>query len=455
MKSATWQYKEYNPWVQGFRDEYFLEYLHHLFLFYSDSIGSTNTMGQIAANGLDDHTVEVTDSSFLGGSDVSKYRSLVPVVSNSDITYVNASFQPPMNLRVKAAVDEFFNQAVNHPHPKPEWQENTNRARKLLSEYLNVDTESLAFTRDTTEGLNLFQRSIIWRPDDNVVVLDTEHPNHVYGWLALVEQGLEVRRIPAGTKGYADASTFAPYVDDHTVAIGLSSVMFHNGQLNDIQDICTEFRAKGIHVLVDITQHVGVAQIDLRAWNVSAAAFGCHKGLGCPTGLGALYINPDGLQSLKATPPIVGAGSISNLPNTLLADPDIRYHSTIQRYEHLNVSLVGVCALNASLTFLLHDIGMLRVEQHLRSLGCELILRCEKAGVDVIGNRVIERRAPHLYVLRLFDERWKKHFDADKVYVSHYRDGVRVSFGFYNSFKDIDTLMGSIERGLRLGFAKA
>ncbi|KAH7109092.1 pyridoxal phosphate-dependent transferase [Dendryphion nanum] len=411
-------------------------------------------MGQIAVNGVGESAKLSTDSSFRIDADISKYRTLVPVASNPNNIYLNASFQPPANAKVKAAVDTFFDQALNHPHPKPIWQTTTTRAKELLAEYLHVAPETLAFTRDTTEGLNLFQRSIHWEKGDNVVVLDTEHPNHVYGWLALAEQGLEVRQIPAGDKGFADASTFAPHVDGRTVAIGLSSIMFHNGQLNDVEDISTQFRPKGIHVLVDMTQHVGVADIDLPTLNVSAAAFGCHKGLGCPTGLGALYINPEILPSLKPTPPIVGAGAISNLPGTLLAIPDVRYHPTIQRYEHLNVSLVGTTALKASLELLAHDIGIKRVENHLRALGRELMLRCKSIGVEVIGSPVSVRRAPHLYVLRLLHPGWKKHFEGDGVYVSHYRDGLRVSLGFYNNVRDIDAFIGSIERGHRDGVPK-
>ncbi len=71
----------------------------------------------------------------------------------------------------------------------------------------------------------------------------------------------------------ANAATFAPYVDDRTRAIGISSVMFHSGQWNDIRDICGVYRPKGIHVLVDCTQQVGFAEIDMKAMGCSAAAF--------------------------------------------------------------------------------------------------------------------------------------------------------------------------------------
>ncbi|KZF19428.1 PLP-dependent transferase, partial [Xylona heveae TC161] len=317
-------------------------------------------------------------------NDISKYRNLAPVVTREDVHYLNSSFQQVMNLRVRAAIDEYLDQAVGTPHPKPVWQSVAQQAKSSLASYLNVPDDSLVFTRDTTEGLNLFQRSIPFQPGANVVLLDTEHPNHAYGWLGLVEQGLEVRRIDTKGESYADANTFAPLVDDKTIAIGLSSIMFHNGQLNNVQDICARFRPRGVHVLVDLTQHVGVCPIDLTKWNVSAAALGCHKGLGCPSGLGALYINPGVLSSLKKTPPIVGAGAIGNLPSTLLADPNVQYHASPQRYSHLNLSLIGAVALNASLTLLREEIGLEKIERYLRALGRELALGLAPLGVKIV-----------------------------------------------------------------------
>ncbi|PYH95056.1 PLP-dependent transferase [Aspergillus ellipticus CBS 707.79] len=344
-------------------------------------------------------------------NDISKYRSLVPAVTKDNAYYVNASFQPPMNLRVHAAIDTFLDQAVETPHPKPGWQSTAQEAQSLLASYLHVLQESIVFTRDTTEGLNLFQRSIPFTPGANVLLLDSEHPNHVYGWLGLVEQRLEVRRI--NTRG----ETFAPYVDEKTIAIGLSAIMFRSRQMNDVQGICTAFRGRGVHVLVDIAHHVGVAPINLAEWGVSAAAFGCHKGLGCPSGLGALYIDPNVLPQLKPVPPIVGAGAIANLPSTLLADSDVRYYSSPQRYSHLNMSLIGTTALKASLKLLCEEIGMDRIEKHLRSLGYELARGLAPLGVRIVGSKLACERAPHLYVLALMHPDWERWFRDSGVLI--------------------------------------
>ena len=400
--------------------------------------------------------VSATSDTFALFSDTESaaYRSLVPALASDAVTHVNSGYQSLMNLRIKDALDTYLDQAASHPAPKPVWTQQAAEAKAALAAHVHVPDDSLVYTRDTTEGLNLFQRSLHITPGDNVVVLAGEHPNHVYGWLALRDEtGLDVRLVPDDAVVAADADTFAPYVDDRTLCIGLSSVMFHSGQLNDVRSIAARFRPRGIHVLVDLTQHIGLGDIDLTSLNVSAAAFGAHKGLACPTGLGALYIQPGVLASLKPTPPIVGAGAVANLRGDLVAQADVQYHSTAQRYAHFNMGLVSAVALSASLR-LLEEIGMGRIESHVRALGRELIKRLDTLDISVVGSRQAHQRSPHIYIVPLLHADWAAHFREKQVYVTHYRRGVRVSFGFYNSVRDVAAFVESVEEGLAKGIPR-
>lgn len=198
---------------------------------------------------------------------------------------------------------------------------------------------------------------------------------------------------------------------------------------------------------------MGVAPTDLKDLDVSAAAFSCHKALGCPAGLGVLYINPQALKTLKSVPPIVGAGAIANLASDLLVDASevVQYHSTTRRYEHLNISMISIHALHASLRFYLEDVGLANVEQHLRALGRALAHELEPLGVKIVGPTEVRKRAPHLYILDILHLSWKEHFEKHGIVVSHYRLGVRVSLGFYNDESDIKRLGNVIGAGIDAG----
>lgn len=392
-------------------------------------------------------------------ADFSTFRSLVPLVADDKITYVNASDQPPSNLIIHGAIAKFTSEALYNTHPKPQWQSAVEETRELVGRYINADSSSVAFTRDTTEALGCFIRSLTFEPGDNVVVLDTEHPNHVYGWMALRRAGLEVRQVPTipeaestGNVTAANAETFAPHVDDRTRAIGLSSIMFHSGQWNDVADICKTFRPRGIHVLADLTQQVGFAEVDVQALGVSAAAFSLHKGLNCPTGLAVLYVDPNVIKDTDPTPTIVGYGAVSNVRADLLVpSEELVYHPSARRYEHLNLSLVSAAAAKAFLTCYLDFMGPKRVQEHLYRLGDVLREECGGLGVKVVGPSARKEHAPHLYILDLHDQRWMDLFKENGVLVTPYRLGVRVSFGFYNNTSDVIKLATVLKAGVDEG----
>lgn len=382
------------------------------------------------------------------------YRHLVPLVSEQNVIHLNAAFMPPSNLIVRDAIDQFCNQSLHHLSPKAKWKRDVEELRGLVAKYLKTKPSSLAFTRDTTEAMGSFMNSLNFRPGDNVVILDCEHPNQAYGWLSLRQVGLEVRQVPTMQDGNvaANAATFAPYVDERTCAIGLSSIMFHNGQWNDIADVATAFKPQGIHILADLTQQVGFTELDIHELGVSAAAFSLHKGFNTPTGLAVMYVSDEFLKAVDPVPPIVGYGSIAT-PSEDFQVPSgpIAFHPTAQRYEHANMCLIGAVAGKAFLQLHLDVMNPGNIQSHLYRLGDLLRAGCERLGVDILGPVGHRHHAPHLYTLKLYNPKWSEFFKTNNVVVSTFRWGVRVSFGFYNNETDVKRFMNVIERGLEEG----
>ncbi|ETS83951.1 hypothetical protein PFICI_05827 [Pestalotiopsis fici W106-1] len=387
------------------------------------------------------------------------FRNLVPLTSQPDVVFLNASYAPPSNLIVHEALTTYSYEALRCPHPKPHWQAAAEELRGLVAKYVNTEPTNIAFTRDTTEGLSDFIRSVPLSAGDNVVVLDTEHPNHVYGWMALRRLGVEVRQVPTmaeaertGQVVAATADTFAPWVDGRTKAIGLSSIMFHSGQRNDVAGICAAFRPRGIHVLLDATQQVGFAALDVQSLGVSAAAFSLHKGLNCPTGLACLYVDPAVMAEFDPVPPTVGYGAVENTRADLLVPADaLVYHPTASRFDHLNISLSAAVAGRAYLKFYLESLGPSDVEDYLYGLGDDLRKDCAELGIDIVGPADRKGHAPHLYILKLLDPAWVELLRDRGIYVTQYRLGIRVSLGFYNNVSDIESLTRVLREGISKG----
>ncbi|KAM0751828.1 PLP-dependent transferase [Meredithblackwellia eburnea MCA 4105] len=371
-------------------------------------------------------------------------RTEFPIIANdANLVYLNASFQMPLSKSSRDAAVAQLDSQMNDKAPKAAWFDTVAETRKKVANFINSPTESVAFVKNTSDGLNIFIRSLQWEKGANVVILDGEHPNQSYAWLALEEQGLEVRRIP--TPNFANSDTFKPVVDEKTICVGISWVMFHSGQKNDVPGICKHFRPLGVHVLVDGTQTLGWVPVDVREARPSALAFGCHKGMNTPAGLAVLYVDPDLVPHI--TPPMVALQSVANMPSSLIVATPLKYVGNASKFEGGNANYMAVHALGGYLSLLERIGGIQVVETYLYGLADRLIEGMAALGVTTVASTDRARRSPHNIVFPLLDPKWLMFLSSKGIQISQYRAGVRVSLGIYNNTADIDRFLLAMKEG--------
>lgn len=364
--------------------------------------------------------------------------------ASTRMLYLDTAHQAPLASSVRRALEGFYREANELGGPKPVWLERVERVRARAAAFLGAQTGELAFTKNTSEGLNIAANAIDFAPGDNVLLIEGDHPNNAYAWLNLRRRGVEVRFIKLEQE-VADASTFAPHVDGRTRAISLSHVTFHAGQRHDVADIGRLCRERGIYLVVDAMQSVGVLPVDVKAMGVSVLAAGCHKGLLVPQGLGLLYVDA-ALTELQ--PAYLATAGLARPPADLIANPDdLALRADAGRFEIGNFNLPDIHALDAALD-LITTAGVANIERHVLALGDRLIERMDALGVCLVGPRERARRA-HIYVLDLPVEPWVGFLAQQGVRVSPERDGVRVSFGLFNTPDDVDRVAGIIAGGLQ------
>ncbi|MGW6795200.1 aminotransferase class V-fold PLP-dependent enzyme [Streptomyces chartreusis] len=360
------------------------------------------------------------------------------------LLYLDSAHQTPLSTLVRAGLDAFYDEALYTAGPKRGWLARVEEVRAQLAGFLGVDPHEIAFTKNTSEGLNIAAHGVHWEPGDNVLLLEGEHPNNAYAWLNQRADGLEVRLVPEDKK-WADADTFAPHIDERTRAIAISHVMFHSGQRNDVAAITALARRHGIEVIVDAMQSVGVLDVDARALDISALASGCHKGLLVPQGLGFLY-TPRNAEQLPPT--YVAAAGVANTRADLVAGPEpVELRPDAHRFEIGNFNLPAIHALGASLS-LIESVTTARIEEHVLALGDQLSAHLDDLGIALVGPTEREHRS-HICVLDLTGPDWPDFFTAENVRLSPVRDGIRVSFGLYNTADDVDRFASILRRGLK------
>ena len=58
---------------------------------------------------------------------------------------------------------------------------------------LGVSTGTLAFVKNTSEGLNIAAQALDLKPGENVIQAEMDHPNQVYAWKRLEDRGVKLR----------------------------------------------------------------------------------------------------------------------------------------------------------------------------------------------------------------------------------------------------------------------
>lgn len=367
-------------------------------------------------------------------------RSEFPAAN--EILYLDSAHQTPLAASVRQALMDFYDEAHRSAGPKTLWLERVEQTRARIAAMFNAKSSEIAFTKNTSEGLNIAAQAIPFKPGDNVVLLSGDHPNAAYAWLNRRRAGLEVRFAElASERAVADRGTFLPLVDARTKAICVSHVSFHAGQRHDIASIGELCRERGIHFVVDAMQSVGVVPVDVRALNISVMAAGTHKGLLVPQGLGLLYVR-EGLDDLQPT--YLAMSSMARPPSDYIArSDDMETRPDAARFETGNLNLPDIHAIDAAIA-LIGRVGVHNVERHVLDLGDFLIEKLDALGVQLVGPRARSHRA-HIYVLDVPSSAWAKHFERHRVRISPERNGIRVSFAMFNCREDVERLAQVIQ----------
>ena len=176
--------------------------------------------------------------------------------------------------------------------------------RRQLAELINVDPQSVAFTRNATEALqSLIRNYNRLQPGDQVLISDLEYDT-VKGamrWLAGV-RGVEVVEL-----SHAHPSSFDSLVQTYRDAfeqyprlklMALTHVTHRTGLVMPVEAIATLAREHNVDVILDGAHALGQIEFDLAQLGIQFAGFNLHKWIGAPLTLGFLYIAPERLADI-------------------------------------------------------------------------------------------------------------------------------------------------------------
>lgn len=295
-----------------------------------------------------------------------------------DPVYLDHAATTPVREEVFEAMKPFFGARFGNPSSTHRWGREAraalDEARERVSRCLGARPDEICFTSGGTEGDNLAilgawrhardtgRNAIVTTPIEHKAILGAVHQAAV--------EGAEERFLKVDACGVVVDSSFDELV---TGEVALCSVMWVNNEIGTIQnlpDLATRAKARGVVMHTDAVQAFGKVEIDAASQEFDLLSISGHK-IGAPKGIGALFIRRGtGLQ------PLMHGGS----------------QDRGRRPGTENVAYAVALATAAELTLAEHDAECGRLREMRDRLEAGILERVPDAVVHARG----ASRAPHV-----------------------------------------------------------
>lgn len=401
--------------------------------------------------------------------DINKIREDFPIlgreVYGKPLVYLDngATTQKPRSV-VEAMTHEYYNVNANvHRGVHFLSQQATElheQARETVRRFLNArSTAEIVFTRGTTESINLVATTFgdaILKEGDEVIVSEMEHHSNIVSWqLVQARKGIRLRVIPITDEGELRLDEYEKLFNERTRLVSITHVSNVLGTVNPVKEMIRTAHDHGVPVLVDGAQSTPHFAVDVQDLDCDFFAFSGHKIYG-PTGIGVLYGKEEWLDRL---PPYMGGGEmIQNVSFERTTFNELPY-----KFEAGTPDYVATTGLAHALDYVT-ALGMDNIyahEQALTDYAMEQMATIE--GMRFIGTpkhkdaviSFLVGDIHHLDLGTLLDRlgiavRTGHHCAEPLMRRMGIEGTVRASFGLYNTFEEVDTLVAGIRRVARM-----
>jgi cysteine desulfurase / selenocysteine lyase len=315
----------------------------------------------------------------------------------------------------------------------------------VLARLLGAKPAEIAFTKNTTEGLNIAAHAFDLQPGDNIVLTDMEHPANVWVWKHWEAKGVEIR-LARSRGGRLPVDVFTEHMDARTRVVSTAYVTYGNGYRVDLPALGRICRSRDVRLVADGVQAAGILAAPLSELGADIVAIGGHKGLLGLTGSGIVYCREElvdgiGTPFLKApAAPAVRSAHVNS---------QFDYVRTAHRFEGGNPNFLGVRVLRAGAEFL-QSIGLAHIEERVRGLSDACLRMLEQNGLETTTPRSWNERAQIVSVpvpdaAGVMTRLRERH----RVVVNVKDGALRLSMSFFNDETDLQRTIRAIKEEVR------
>ena len=329
-------------------------------------------------------------------------------------------------------------------------QEALETARAAVARTLGADADEVMLNENTTVGINIVANGIDWRPGDNVILSDHEHPGNRIPWYNLATRyGVELRFLRIGNDPAELLAQFEALLDGRTRVASLSHVSRRTGVRLPAAELSEIAHQHGVPLLLDGAQAFGAIPMDVHALGCDFYTCSGHKYILGPQGTGAFYVRRDMLEWLK--PSWIGSHS----QETMDFDGHMTLKASARRFEFATRNIADQSGVRRAIE-LWEAVGWESVFATISAFTAEMKRKlAELPGLEIItplpyeqSSGIVTFRIPGLPSGQIWPSLW----EHERVLVAPLNgddEMVRVSTHAFNTTQECDRLVAGLRRMIR------
>jgi len=232
--------------------------------------------------------------------DLLKWRGEFPILDRTTYMISNSLGAMPRGVyhEVRAYADSWAERGVRA------WEEGWWEMAVSLGDKIAVLVGARAGEISLHQNVTITQAVIsscfdFHGPRNKIVMTDLEFPSIQYFYHEQRRKGARVEVIPAEDSIRFDLEKFLAAIDETTLLVPISLVLFRSSFIVDARAIIERARRVGAHVILDAFQAAGTIPVDVRSFGADFAVGGVLKWLCGGPGVAYLYVREDLRGKLK------------------------------------------------------------------------------------------------------------------------------------------------------------
>ncbi len=388
------------------------------------------------------------------------YKKDFPIFDNSDLVYLDSAASAQKPRVVLRAMNDFYESSYSNIHRgtcslavhATELYEN---ARQKVADFIHTRSKNIIFTKGATDAINMVAAGIgqSLKPGDEILVSIAEHHANFVPWQQIcLKTGATFKVFNVLQDGQIDLQDFKSKLSLNTKMVAVAQLSNVLGVVNPVHEMAQMAHNAGAQILVDGAQSIAHMPVNVEELGVDFFVFSSHKLYG-PTGIGVLYGKRPALENL---PPYQFGG-------------DMVKEVTVQKTTFAELP----ARLEAGTTPFVEAAGMGVAIDYILSIGIDKIAAYEQMLTDALMSEL-----KNISTVELLGTAKKSGIISFNIKGIHPNDlafvlakqnicvrvghhcampihecfgktaSVRVSFGIYNTLKDVELFLSALKKAL-------